>query len=86
MAHGLKPDLDWVWEWVFKAVKEDGLKPDLGYSSVGISGVILSKDLELELLAVIFNNQCCIPVTRHAVDGVLLFSRYSLHLLQLVEV
>ena len=87
VTHGLKLDLTQVWEGVCVAVKEDGLKPDPGYSSVDISGPqILSKDLDLELLAVIFNNQCCIPVTRHAVDGVLLCARQHLHRLQLVVV
>ena len=85
-AHGLKPDLAWMWELVCMEVMEGGLKPDLGYNSVGISGAILSKDLVLEFLAVIFNNQCCIPVTNHAVDGVLLCAKHNLPFLQVVQV
>ena len=49
---------------------------------VGTSGAIPSKYLVLELLAVILNNQCCIPVLRPTVDGVLLCARHCLHLHQ----
>ena len=87
MVHGLKPLLTQVWEWVCVAVKENGLKSDLGYSSVNISGpLILSKDLELEFLAVFFNNKCCIPGARHTEHGVLLCARQHLHHLELVVV